>query len=478
MLGAQTTAASRPRKEKAGQAPTLRESILERAHVALGPLTPEEHASLLGKLVRVASDYKSPRVGEWAEELFQTANQLSGEPRRRAQADAIESMTRLDQARAAAMLTQMDPDPPRDPVHPGAQLRAQAAQRLIEVVWGRFKEAGVPVIRQLANTLAQSGGYPFAAVGQVIQQLGTKNADLNQELFHDAFAAYQQQSSAEADIAFERFLGPINEVVNREQLKTAYHLLVRNLETHDSPFRGETVTSSKGSVSISYFDTELFQLIPLIRKVDPEFAAEIQRDHPKIAQAQSVAGADTVHYQIAGAKPYTPPQEEQDLDRGVRMLQSSNDPAMLAQAMPDATQRAMVFANAAQQYVDRDHAQAVAYLHDGFALVDSVNDPGQKLRALVSVAWSADAVNDQSIRRQAINEAFPIAERLARDEFDDQGRYKPGQGSEALGRLVMLGMETDPDATLARIDQVPIPILRAGLLLDAASSALPEKKSE
>ena len=87
--------------------PSLRETILERAHLAMASLPPEERSTALAGLTRVAADSKSPHLREWAEELFQSAKGLSGEPRRRTQAAAVNAMAQLDPARAAAMLSQM-----------------------------------------------------------------------------------------------------------------------------------------------------------------------------------------------------------------------------------------------------------------------------------------------------------------------------------------------------------------------------------
>ena len=468
-------AAAAKQKQK-NPAPSLRERIMERAHAALAQLAPEERAQSLGSLTRTAADYKSPRARDWAEELFQAANGLSGRARQQAQADAVGTMTQFDQARAAAMLQEMDPDPPSDSEHRQYSLRAAAAQRLIEVVWGKFNLAGVPVIRQLASSLAQNGEYPYGATGMVIQHLGANHADLTAELFQDAMSAYQRSSSADSDIAFCGFLRPVSSLVAREQLKPAFHLVVRNLESHESSYSGETIRSSAGAVSISYLDTQLFQLLPLIRRTDPGFAEEIQRDHPQIARAQAASKAGTVHFSMNGARPPAISRQQQDLDRGTKLLSEGGDAKMLAQAMPDAATRAAVFAQAAQGVRDHDHAQAEDYLRQAYSLASNLDEDAPRMSALGEVAWAADAVGDAQIRRKAIEEAFPIAERLVRSEFDDQGHYKPGDASEILHRLVQLGMETDPEATLARIDQVPIPVLRAGLLVGAANAALPEQK--
>ena len=466
-----------PAKAKAAKPePSLRETILDRAHMALAPLPPEERAPLLERLTAVASDYKSPHLQDWAEELFQSAAALSGNARRAAQSAAVRAMTQLDPARAASMLTQMDPDPPADKDHPVAPLRAWAAERLIEVIWSRFKDPGVPAIRQLAASLAQNGDYPYTGVGRVIRDLGPQHAEQQQALFADALGAYQQQSSASADSMFARFLSPLVGVIPNEQLKPAFHLVVRNLEEHPSDYSGETINSSQGSVSISYLDTQLFQFLPVLRRADPDFADEILRDRPQIAKAQQVAHAGTVRFSARGMRPRTESQEDQDLDRGLRLLHQSDDPKLLAEAVPDTETRAQIFAQAAQSEHDRAPAEAEHHLQEAFDLAGNLDNPRQRLRALTSVAWSADALNNQQIRRQAIEQAFPIAERLVRDEFDDQGHFKPGEASESLGRLVTLGMENEPDATLAQIDAVPIPELKARLLIDAANADLPQPR--
>ena len=443
---------------------------MERAHAALGPLTVEERASLLGHLVSVAVDWKSPRARDWDEELFQSANGLSGRARRRAQYAAVNVMAQLDLTRAVAMLAQMDPDPPREkPDQPEPQLRGQATSRLVEVIWGKYKQAGIPVIRQLAAQLAQSGGYPYASIASVITRLGSSAPELTEQLFRDTLAAYRQETSPEADANFSGFLMPISQAVARASAKEAFELLVQNTLAHGDS--GAPIQFS-GGATLSRAEASLRQILPVMRTVDPELAQEIVRDHPAITKA-----AGTPMF-IAPARPRSAEQTAdlqrmQELDRGETLLRQSDDPKVLAQAMPDVETRAMVYAQTAQYDVNRDPAKARAELQQAYSLADQLDDAHARLRALSSVAWSADAVGDQGIRRQVIEEAFPIAERLVRDEFDSDGHYKPGEASEALSRLVQLGMETDPEATLARIDQVSIPILRAGLLVDAASAALP-----
>lgn len=459
--------------------PSLRETILERAHLAMASLPPEERSTALAGLTGVAADYKSPHLREWAEELFQSANSLSGEAKRRTQAAAVNAMTQLDPARAAAMLSQMEPDEIGDADnHPTPAYRAMAAQRLIEVVSFRFKEASVPVIRQIANSLGQSGGYPYAAIGDVLGRMGKANPETSESLYRDALAAYRQDSSPDADQDFARFLMPLTTVVARPSLKEGYDLLVRNILEHGDS--GAPVQFSSGA-TMTRGEYQLRQLLPVLRSVDPELAAELPRDHPNLARASTGTPVPASQVHMRNVEAANDRQaaalghigDSSDAERGAELLLHSDDPKMLAQAMPDVEVRAIAFAQAAQMERNHDVAKARSYLQQGFSLAGQLDDPHAHLRALSEIAWSADAVPDMQIRRQAIQEAFPIAERLVRDEVDDQGHFKPGEAAEALGRLVQLGMETDPDATLIQVDAVPIPALKVNLLIGAANAALP-----
>lgn len=471
-------ASSKPAKPE----PSLRDTIMERAHLAMATLPLEERWSALVRLTRVAADYKSPHLREWTEELFQSANGLSGEPRRRTQAAAVNAMAQLDPARAAAMLSQMDPDEVGDADnHPPLAYRAMAAQRLTEIIWAKFGVAGVPVIRQLAATIAQNGDYPYRAMGRVAEQLGAKNPELTETLFRDALAAYQQNTSIHGDFEFTGFLRPLSNVLAPASLKEAMDLLVANVVRHANDAEPIQFLNNGTSSSVSVVDFELRQLLPLVRKADPALAEQLVRDHPDLTRANMGVPVISPQARMRSVEAANDRQaaalghvgNSRDAERGAELLLQSDDPKMLAQAMPDVEARAVAFAQAATMERNQDIAKARSYLQQGFALAGQLDDPHAHLRALSEIAWSADAVPDMQIRRQAIQEAFPIAERLVRDEVDDQGHFKPGEAAEALGRLVQLGMETDPEATLVQVDAVPIPALKVGLLIDAAGAALP-----
>jgi hypothetical protein len=187
--------------------------ILEEAHTAAAELSTEQRLPILKEIcwtafastdrlmarvptantrtrsraLQTLDRETTERLANWAEELYQLANDLpqGSYAKLDAQSAAVRSMVPVDDNRALEMLDGLESS--------DTQAGRQAVNNLAIFVFtealSRRGDAAVPELRTRAQSLGESGQYPYDAMAAVMGRIGNKKAA--QAIFLDALTAFQ-----------------------------------------------------------------------------------------------------------------------------------------------------------------------------------------------------------------------------------------------------------------------------------------------
>jgi hypothetical protein len=469
--------------EVAGGAATTftAQGLLERSHLIAQELPAESRVVVLKDLVSAANLVSPEKARAWTEELFQAARDLPDERRRTLQARALSGLAQSDPEAALALLQQMEGGPPPDTQSIPMSERASAANQVFEALWRKKGAAAYDLIRQEGLRLGESGDYPFQAVGQIIRQLSANEAEKGQALFSDALGSYQNQSPSFAgDVSFEAMLRPLAGVLPKPLLVRAYRELVERLleaTPPDLPFSLQLSTDKGATEFRNLVDLHLWQLLPVVQSVDPDLAGEIVSHNAAVARAQQlVTGAKWRN--LANNRPPSAAGEGFMARQSQAQIVSaiaSNDSEGIEQAISDPGERAVALAQAAGQVADHDPARAEKLLQRAQQLSAGVEDKAMQLRTLVATGEAADTLDNSAVLRDVLERAFPLGQEVLRAQMDGRQNI---QGTVAgLGRLTRIGMRVAPEMTIAAVDQISLPLVRAFLLVEAAQGLpVPEPK--
>jgi hypothetical protein len=478
-----SASAEAPSADVAGDAATTltAQDLLERSHLIAQDLSAQDRVLVLKDLASAAKLVPPEKARAWTEELFQAARDLPEERRRVIQGRALSSLAQSDPEAALALLPQMEAGPP-----PSAQLpmnpRAAAANQVFEALWRKKGAAAYDLIRQEAQRLGESGDYPFQAMGQIIRQLGAREAERGQALFSDALGSYQNQSPSFAgDVSFEAMLRPLAGVLPRPLLVRGYRALVERLLEATPPDSSVSLqlSTDKGTTEFrNLVDLHLWQILPVVQSVDTDLAGEIVSNNAAVARAQQLVTGAKWRNMVNNRPPSAPDQGLMAMQNRAQIVGAiaSDSGESIEQAITDPGERAVAVAQAAERVADSDPARAEKLLQRAQQLSAGVEDKAMQLRTLVATGEAADTLDKSAVLRDVLERAFPLAQEVLRAQMDSKDGNFSGTVAE-LGRLTRAGMRVAPEMTVAAIDQISLPLVRAFLLVEAAQGLpVPEVK--
>jgi hypothetical protein len=143
-----------------------------------------------GQFATVSNPELSNRLKQWSEELYSAADGLESGSYARldAQAVAVRAMVPADDKRALEMLDGLD----------ASDVKGAQEQRNYLAVWvfsemmQRGGDSVVQDLRARAQTLGESGQYPYVAMAAVTSRV--RNKELIRSIFNDALSSYQRST--------------------------------------------------------------------------------------------------------------------------------------------------------------------------------------------------------------------------------------------------------------------------------------------
>jgi hypothetical protein len=378
-----------------------------------------------------------------AVEYFRQAFTAAGTPpgnnspfARSAQADMVVMVAGMDSVAALELIKQIEPRTG------GYDNRAFAAGRLIAVLLGK-NEIGAAM--DLADFLGSSGAYPFWGVAQIMGKLPEGDSQRS-ALFSSALAAY----CIKPDRGFNSLVMKHHKEVPPGMAQAAMQKIVSTIldrKDTDENYRPETLASARGTVTFtSRQDAELFDVMPLVREIDPKRYEELLSKHAELSSAlQMFPGGGPSVADDRGVTMYTvsassnskdPAAEKRAVDalnsrvKMEALIKTRSEAAMQAATkdpdkaldlvadIPSPPKQAEVLGRIAQSVAENDAARARRVLARCVGLLDDVKYPSDRVVPWDEVAIAAARIKDDSLVQLAVDRLLADAAALYKEDAD------------------------------------------------------------
>lgn len=445
--------------------------LLAAAEAAVGTADP---AVQVAATLQIADAYRALAPAKAPELLHRAydaaavlpASGAGARRRNRFQVDAVRQMADLNLGAAREMLAAIPAADPQeyDP-------RVWAMVRIVELI---LQKGDFDTAIEAVNGL--HGAYPFGAASLILAKLPAGDTR-RITLFGDATAAY----SARPDREFVHLISRHWRTVPRRMAEAALDsALKQTLEAKDDRTEMVTIATEEDTVTLrSAKDVDLFELLPVLRALEPARAQEIldsRRELKALLQthpqgSQSIKGTSGSAIRVGGRRAGAPPpniaqqaQTSAQLDLASQsvsksaaafaVLQKDPQQAMAtARLIPLPARRAAVLGSIAAATASTDPTTARSALKDALALVPELKDPSGRTAAWDSIAGAAHALGDDKLTNEAIEKGMADAAEIYKKDAD---RDKPNPlprhawpSTEAFLQLVrratrLFGAEAEP----------------------------------
>lgn len=471
------------------------ERLLQRGYLLSKELPPEERVWLLTELIMPSAKWHPALMRPWTEEVFRLALQLSpGYDRVVTQKNAATAMGWIDIQRALQMLDQCEAPSPTD--SDAEDVRDVAARTIFRRYWQTAGMSGVTRIERTASHLGETGEYPYAAMIPVIQGVSEKDPAKSSALIGEAVNFYERGTRfTMTNHEFIDFLKQVKPLMPLSARRQPLEALVKALtagsgEKEDRQWRVRVYTD-KG---VADFHTQnaqlLYEILPMVREADPDWAQRLVEQHAELAQADAARGKVlNSEGGIVVKNPDNPPSaaelaaKEQSLLELGRLDQiheiAAKDPNQaltLAMSIADPARHAMGMAYAAAGFGDHPD-QALQMLSQSQKSLAAMKKNGEKLETYVAIAESAASLHDLALTRDAVEKGIDLGEQAyeeSRKEHPEWHVYE-WDGQDAMQKLTEIGTRLDSTHVVGRIQAIRDHTLQCYMLV-AAARALDEDK--
>lgn len=420
--------------------------VLESVEGELGRYSPEVQAYLLQEMARGYRQLDRPKEVELFKQGFAAAADITDDKLRTEQQNSI--VRELDSADPAALAGMQHA---ADPKVRETVLRLLVKQ---DIDHDRFAAAATRLTQWDASL-----AYPYEQAKRLILKLNSQQSGERQSVFSSAVAAYRQSDAKEgfSDNMPTLILG-VYDVLPPAMVLDGIDLVLQKAAANGAAHYSMMVGGKNGQANFdNLYDFELFQLLPVLEKLDPAKAEALRRDHANIAALNNKypngmsslndgnanlrmivhSGDDASN---APPPPINPAINQQINDTEAIIESSSKDfDAALASAQalsntPTSefsfmTSRCRALDEMATGAADRkNYSQANAALK---ALITAIQDLPQLAQAhyLVRAAAISAEMNDPQAAKQYLNRGMGVVDELyQRDAFGDPPSDAPNRG--------------------------------------------------
>jgi hypothetical protein len=410
--------------------------------------------------------------------------------------NAVVALSYVKPDRAMILLRSMDL-PVSDGVGFSEDVRSDGATIIFQNYWRVHRPKGVSELRAAAVYLGETGQYPYTGIRGVVENLAaTQPGQLPEEarsLVLEAYSFYERGSKFQVeDDDFVEFLQTLHPILPTPLLRQGLELAAERLLNKDRPLDKQTylahVRTEKGTAAFhSRQEKLLFDLLPLIREVDPDWATEIVRRDPAMEQADGNSGRQIAAEGITiPGDSWSPEvqgyglQQSRSQEAG-ELAQTDPEAAMrLAQTIADPSLRTVALANIASAVGPSTPGRAGEIEKAIADAVPGIKDSQDRLLALSAQARAAASAGDLAGFHDLLGRSFTLGEKLF-EEYQDAYPGRPTYGAPAydvLDDLVKSGASFDAAATTSEVEQVRSIALKAYLLQGLAASLYAAQKPE
>jgi hypothetical protein len=464
------------------------QTLLIQSYIASQQLVPQERAMVLMYLALTATPIEPAYNRLWSEELFYFAFQLPQNWNRVAyEKNALEALSESDPVLALELLGRVEDPIPTDSGSFPEDVRAFAAQKVFLAYWQRKGQAHLDEIRAQGQHLGATGQYPYVAMIPIVLDLARSNENLAEAVFNEAATYFSRGSRFDsANPDFLQFLNSVWEVLpaplKHQALDVAVTQLTRQpVSSPDEKFRGTSRTSSHGAEFTDQNRQLLFELLPRIREVDPQWAKRLLDKEPWLVAATESGGihrSDSAVIQNASsASPEQMAAAEQRLRQRQTLAQvereAGKDPSgalLTSRSLTDPEFQAVALANIAAGFAKNNPATAGQLLDQANGITSKLKGSPEKVTALFAKAKADYALHDLKAMQTSWTGAFDIGQELFQEDIETHPDRLAYQAAcfDNLANLAKFGGKVEPQMVLQAIGVVRNQLLRAYLPIFAA----------
>ncbi|MGB6386489.1 MAG: hypothetical protein WBE45_10310 [Terriglobales bacterium] len=412
--------------------------------------------------------------------------------------NALVALSSVKPARAMTLLRSMDL-PVSDGVGFPEDVRSDGATIIFRNYWHARQPKGVPELRTEAIYLGQTGQYPYRAIRSIVADLvGTLSKEspqlppAAQSLVFDAYSFYQRGSKFQLeDDDFVDFLQILHPILPSSLLRQGLELAVQRLLDTDRPLDKQTylahVQTEKGTATFHRRqEMLLFNLLPLVREIDPDWAAQIVRRDAAMGQAEGNSGKEISSEGVIIPGGTAPPTEQSNGLQQARaqaageLARTNPEGALqLAQNIADPSIRALALSNIANAVGPSAPSQAMEIEKAIGDSVSTLKDGEDRLLALSALVRAAAAAGDTAAFHENLNKCFALGEELFEEDVDTHPSKATYTVSayNILDEIVKSGASHEPAMVTSKVDQIRNIPLKAYLLQGLATALFAEEKT-
>lgn len=484
----------KPAKPATKEEQKLAGELIQRAAGLTNDLSETDKAYVLARMAELSAKRNPEQSQTWAEEAFRIAGSQTGLAKGSIQMSAIMAVSQNDLQRALEMLSSMENPGLLSNGQPAPDIRAAAAVMLFTRAFNKDGMKSIDALEATARNMGENGFYPYMAMGALMRQVAEKDKDRAQAIATTALGYVNRRKlSGVESQQLTMFLLNAREYVPLPMMKQILEQVIADALDQAKNSDGTQVSAefsnSQGQkVQLtSMASLMMFQLMPLIRDVDPDWAKKIEEQSDELRKAAALMRTGDVSIMIGARNggPNGPVGNGRDFREELQAMQidelSARDP-----------QRAMEMANNINDPVL--HASAVARvaaagddaetqrkaLENAQATLKTISEPREKLTVLAGIAQVQAAMKDQEALGATLQQSFAIADEMFRKSVDknpSMGAWtRPGP--EIAINMVKAMARKQPAVVTDKIDSVRQTPLKALFLLAAAESLDPESKPQ
>jgi hypothetical protein len=469
----------------AADKPTPRQKakeLLDSASEMVAAARPDTQPAALFHLADNYQAFDKKKSIEYFKQAF-TAAGTTGLMGRLLGTEIVVVLADLDPAEGIALLKQMPA--PTDGTYDN---RSYAAARIIGAL---VQKEQFQTAIDLADYMGAAGAYPFEGISILLGKLPPGDERFA-AVFSGAFNAYQVKPST----SFGHLVMRYRKELPAGMLQSAVSRMLSNLlsSTDEKPYAPLVLSSSKGTATFTNRqDADLFDIMPLVREVDPRKYEDILSSHVELRSAlQLFPGGGTsvtddrgvTVYTVSGGKTDDPAAQKREMEalnsrQQMEALINARVQAALIAAPKDADKaldlvaeipsppkQAEVLAQIARGVGANDSAKARRILGRCISMLDDLKYADDRVTVWDIVAEAAGVVKDDDIARRAIEKLLADAAELYKQDTD---KDRPNRGSRenwpstqayrhAMIRAAKL-MQVDAESLLPRVTDPDLNVL-------------------
>jgi len=397
------------------------------------------------------------------------------------QKNAAVPLAKIDPKRSMELLAQVAvPQPNKFGEFP-EDVRADAAATIFPAFWRAYGEAGLSQLEHQAQVIGDTGEYPYRARAFIVNELAASNqanakahakAIFSTGLqYYKRYSKFQDEEEEFLDL-LESGRHAVAEDVYRDALDSFIQHVNVPKPTSNGVFAANIGTAS-GIIRVADQNRHLlFRVFPLLSEFDRAWGQRLSGKDPDL---QKAAGG----IQLLGAAFVSQPQTKEEAEQQIGQmlekallpriteLQATDPQAALQLVGTLQTRSARVMAyGAAMPGIGRaDKVAAFKMYAQELSEIQEINDPIQRLQALVAAAQSAYYVGDLNnftiLSDQIFDRGIEFFENSTR-----RADVRPGYAE--MTSIIEFAAAHNQTWIIERVQHVQDPLLKAYLLIFVA----------